>query len=499
MPIRLASLVIGVLLLAPALRADARPRAVALGEAIAMAVRGNPGLAAVAADVRIAEAVSEQARGLDDFVLDASASWRENRSELVAGSPVQQPVSDQASAALSLTRPLPTGGKLGLHLLGSYSRTQFATGLLESMMPLARSTAEEYAPALQLSLAHPLLRGFGVGVARADRRRARAQIDLATAQREGAAAALVRDVVATYWDLAYATRELEIRRASAASAREQLRQVLATIAVGKLPRSASAEIEVAIALRDDSVLSAELALIDRALEFGRLCGLPIEAGGPMLVASDAPAGSARIPEGSATLEEALAHNPQLQAVRAQGRAAAIEIDVTENGLLPQLDVAVAGGPVANAADASTAYSQLTGLRNYTVRADLVFQQPLGRHAARGARNAARETLRKVRLTEDAIAAQVAQAVAHGMAAVEAAHRRAEVLARSIEAAALDLQAEKARFEVGRSTNFDVLRRQDSVAAVQLVLLRAQVDHLKALAGVEAATGEILSRNGVVLR
>jgi outer membrane protein TolC len=499
MSIRLAALITAVLLSTRPLPAEAQPRALGLGESIALAVRGNPALAAVAVNVRIAEAASEQARGLDDFVLDAGGSWREDRTQLVAGSPNQEPAVDQVAASLGLTKPLPTGGKLGLHLEGNYRRIQHATGLLESMMPLERSTSVEYQPTLQLSLAHPLLRGFGVGVARADRRRARAQIDLATAQREGAAAALLRDVVATYWDLAYATRELAIRRASAASAREQLRQVVATIGVGKLPRSASAEVEVAIALRDDSVLSAEQALTDRALEFARLCGLPIKVGGPMVVAAEAPAAAARVPDGSATLQEALARNPQLLAVRAQGRAAAVEIDVTENGMLPQLDLAVAGGPVANAADASEAYSQLKGLRNFTVRADLVFQQALGRHAARGARNAARETLRKVRLTEDDIAAQVAESVAHGMAAVEAAHRRSQVLARSIDAASVDLQAEKARFEVGRSTNFDVLRRQDSVAAVQLVLLRAQVDHLKALAAVEAATGEILSRNGVVVR
>jgi outer membrane protein TolC len=173
--------------------------------------------------------------------------------------------------------------------------------------------------------------------------------------------------------------------------------------------------------------------------------------------------------------------------------------VTQNGLLPQLDVAVSGGPVGTGPDAPAAYDKLTGLQSFTVRADLVFQTPLGRHAARGARNAARETVRKVRLTEDAIASQVAESVAHAMAAADTAHRRAEVLARSTEAAALDLESEKARFEVGRGSNFDVLRRQDAVAAVQLILLRAQVDHLKALADVEAASGEILTHNGVVLR
>jgi outer membrane protein TolC len=475
------------------------PRSLGLEEAIRLAVGGNPALAAAGADVLIAQAAVEAARGLDDFVLDAGARWHQDRREPVAGTPVQQPAIDGASASLGLTKPLPTGGRLGLHLAGDYSLTRFTTEL-DMTGATGRSTSEAWAPAIQLRLDHPLLRGLGISVARADRWRARAAVDLATAQQQGTAAALLRDVIEAYWDLAYATRELAIRRAAASSARDQLVRVEANIAVGKQPRSATAEIEVAIALRDDALLSAELALTERALELGRLCALPIASpavatGGPMVVAADKPAPPTRSPDGPATMEAALARNPALLASRAQGRAAIVEVDVTENGMLPQLDLTVAGGPVGNAHDPSGAYHQLTGLNSYSVLAQLVFQQPLGRHAARGARDAAREGLRKARLTEADIAAQISSAVVRGVAAVDTARRRAEVLSRSTEAAAVDLEAEKARFEVGRSTNFDVLRRQDALASVQLVLLRAQVDQLKSLAAVDAITGDIFNRPG----
>ena len=472
--------------------ASAEPRALTLREAVALAVRQNPALQAAGADVRIAEAGIESARGLDDFVLEASANWRESRREAVPGAPVQQRAFDELSGTLSLARPLPTGGRLALEALGGFSRTRFETDI-GSMMP-GQSTSDAYTPALQLSFQHPLLRGFGVGVARADRRRSRVRRDLAGAQREGLAAALVRDVVGAYWELTFAARALEIRRAAASSAREQLQRVQANIDVGKQSRSASAEIEVAIALRDEDVLLAEQAVTDRALDLGRLCGLPVSV---VLNATESPVPPERAPQG--TMEEALAGNPQLQAVRAEGRAAQVEIDVTENGLLPQLDLVVAGGPLANAREASAAGRQLTGLDNYAVSAGLSFSLPLGRHAARGARDAAREGLRKARLSEADVAAQISAGVAHGLAALEAARRRAAVLAPSTKAAALDLEGEKARFEVGRSSNFDVLRRQDALAAVQLLLLRAQVDHLKALAALDALTGDLLDEHGVTLK
>jgi outer membrane protein TolC len=304
--------------------------------------------------------------------------------------------------------------------------------------------------------------------------------------------------VSGYWELAYSAEELAIHRASAAAAREQLLRVQANVAVGKLPRSATAEIEVAIALRDDSVLLAEQALTERSLSLGLACGVPVSE---RLTAADtlssADTRTAQSPQYA--IEYALVDNPQLQAVRERGRGVAVELDVTEDGLLPQLDLTVAGGPVGNAGDASAAYEQLTGFKSYSITAGLAFALPIGRHAARGAHDAARARLTKTQLSETEVAAQVRTAVVRSIARRETARRRADLLVPSAQAAALDLEAEKARFGVGRSSNFDVLRRQDQLSAVQLLLSRARVDELDALAELDALTGEILERNAVIVR
>lgn len=493
---------------APALPATpaARGRSLTLREAITLAARDNPALAAAGAELRIAEAGIEAARGLDDQLLEITGSWVDQRRELVIDRPgVQEPAVDRLGGSLGIFQPLPTGGRLGLELSNEYSRTRFST-LVESMQmtgdPTLRraSTNEVFAPALQLTLQHSLLRGFGVGVARADRRRARATRDQAGAQREAVAATLLRDVVSAYWDLAYATQELQIRQQSASGAREQLARVLANIEVGKQPRSASAEIEVSIALRDESVLLARQVLVDRALELSRLCGLPIEAvDHQALQAADPPRGDDRPPDRRAALAAALERYPQIQALRAQGRAATVEVEVTDNGLLPQLDFSVGGGPIGTGASPEQSFRQLGRFDTYVITAGLVFSTPLGRHAARGAHTAARQTLHKVRLTEADLTRQVQSAVVRTVTAVDTASQRVQVLARSTDAAALDLEGERARFEVGRATNFDVLRRQEALALAQLVALRARVDLLKSRAALDALTGEILDRHGVTLR
>jgi outer membrane protein TolC len=83
--------------------------------------------------------------------------------------------------------------------------------------------------------------------------------------------------------------------------------------------------------------------------------------------------------------------------------------------------------------------------------------------------------------------------------MDAARRRIEAIARTTEAASLDLAAERARFEVGRATNFDVLRRQVELADARSRSLRARIDYLRAMAVLDALTGDILVRPGVRVR
>jgi outer membrane protein len=488
-------LALGVLLISMPAAAQTRP--LSLREAVALAVRQNPTLAAAGAQVAAAQAARLAARGLDDLVLSATTGVTAVRREPVPGVPVQERAVDELVGSVALTQPLPTGGRAGLHLETGVRRTSFATELTPPA--LARATSE-HTPAVSLSLDQPLLRGFGVDVARAERRRASIGLEVARAAREGLVATLVRDVIQAYWALVHATAELAIRRSSVAAAREQLERVLAHIAVGKLPHSAAAEIEVAIAVREDSVLVGEQELTERALSLGRLVGVPVSEA--LAAADGLPVPdplAAESPELAATLKVALAQSPQLQALRARGRAGALELEVTENLLLPQLDLSIAGGPLGNASRARAAYEQVAGFQSYALMGNVTLELPLGRHAARGARDAARAELRQTQLGEADLTAQITMAIAQTVAAVTTARRRAALLTPSLRAAALDLEAEKARFDVGRAENFDVLRRQDALAAVQQLLLQAQVTALQARASLDAWTGQILEQNGVVVR
>lgn len=478
-----------------------RTESISLREAVARAVQHSPALAQSGAELAMAGGRVEWGRGLNDLILDVSVSWLELRRQLVAGAPVQQPAFDDLLAAVSLTQPLPTGGRIGLRLSTEYSRTEYATSLSTNMgmgMSMERSIAEAVAPSLQVVFVHPLLRGFGPKVARAERRRVQAAWDVARLSRAAAVANQLRDLASTYWDLYYAAQELQIRQSAAESAREQLRRVNAQIEVGRQPPSAAAEVEVAIALRDDAALAAEQTVLERSIDLERLMGQPASAE-RWLKAADVPQSDPDPLTPGEAFADAVEHSPQLALSRVQSRAAQIEVDVAENGMLPQLDLSFSGGTIGNASDARVAFAQLGQTGSYSVMSGLVFQLPLQNHAARGARTAARHGLRKARLGEEEIRNQLAAAVARLCSFARIARQRADVFLRSTEAAALDLAAERARFETGRSSNFDVLRRQEEVAQVQLGQARARVDEIKALVALAALSGRILDRFGVDVR
>jgi outer membrane protein len=476
--------------------ASAAERPVALRDVLTLALEHNPTLGAAVADVAFGEGGVIAARGLDDFVIGASGSWNEYRRPLVAGSPVQQPALDDVLVSAQVTRPLPTGGAIGLRLSDEFTQSQFAADNMKNGYDRTTSTA--WAPSLQLVLTHPLLRGIGIHTARAQRFRAAAIRDQAHLNRETTASVLVRDVVGAYWELAYARDEHEIRRASAASAREQLAIVKANIEVGKQPPSASAEVLVAIALRDEEALFAALAARERSLDLERLVGMPLDPRA-RLVASEPSWSPEPLPAVEELLATARAHNPELAAAHAVERAAGVDVTVTDNGMLPQLDVAFSGGPTGNASDLGTAFGQLARFQAYALSGSLILSHPIGRHSARGAREQARATLRKARLGADDIALQVDTAVLRLVSQIETAEARIHVLAATTDHAALDLEAERARFAVGRASNFDVLRRQDELAQAKLRQARARIDYLKTVAALGAVTADILPRYGVVLK
>lgn len=470
-------------------------RGVGLGAILETAVRQSPALELARIDVAIADARVLEAAGIDDWLFSASASWQSTRVEPVEGSVFQTTATDTASFDLDLSRNLPTGGTLGLHGRGELSRT---TAVFEQEGEFVPSESEAVRGSVLARLDQPLLEGRGRKVARAGRRLAEVERSTAELGQRVEASRVVRELVQAYWELGYAQSELEIRQASLDLARERQRITEAAVDAGSVAPSETLAVEQVIAEREEAVEQAKLGVTQRSIELRRLAGMRVGPG-EIDIPATAPL---HVDERELPLRDLLARarasSPEIAVLRERGEGAEIEVEVTENGLLPRLDASVSFGPTGSSSSLSDTIDQIGKLDGYEIGGTLTYEHALGRREARGAHAAARGQLRRAKLNIAEAELQVSAAVAEAVRVAETASRRMDISQRAIDLAEENIEAETSRFELGRATNFDILERQDELRQAQLRYARAGVDYLAALAQIETLTGDLLESYGITL-
>ena len=89
-------------------------------------------------------------------------------------------------------------------------------------------------------------------------------------------------------------------------------------------------------------------------------------------------------------------------------------------------------------------------------------------------------------------------MAAAVAQLEVAKRRVALSQQAIELANQNIKIETDRFNLGKSTNFDVLNRLEELRQAELRKTQAMIDWHKGEIVVEALTGDILPMYGITL-
>jgi outer membrane protein len=458
-------------------------RATTLPELLQIAVRQSPALQNARLDIAIAEARIQQTWARHDWQLRAIAQG----SGLTDGSFVT------FDGSVDLTRALPTGGTVGLHLGSSYQRSE--QEIEQVMMTLVN---KNWIQEVTGTISQPLLRGRGRALYEANEARAVLSRDAAVLARRLVAIQTVQAVISAYWDLVLAERSVAITRGSLDLARERLRVTTIGADGGKIPRSEIPAVLQIIATREEDVLNGELGVLDRSIALRRTAGMPIGAGELGLrVATDVETNDQPLDLGQ-LVERAYGASPELAQLAKSDASATIDIAVTENGLLPQLDLALSLGPAGSARTFDDAWSNLTELDALSIGGTLTFSQSIGRNEVRGRVREARELKRKITVNAADVRSQIAQTMTRAVAQLELARRRVTLSQRAIDLANENIKIETDRFNLGKATNFDVLNRQEELRQAELRKTQALVDWHKAEIVVQALTGDVLPAYGIKL-
>jgi outer membrane protein TolC len=476
--------------------AEAGPaRELALSAAIEVAVRQNPSLAKAAVDSAIAEARYLQSLGIDDWVFTGTGSVsfveKSEQTDDFFGA------EKSYGASLSLIKSLRTGGVFGVTATGGTSDAIVCTG---DGLDLACNPGTLRSASVSFSVEHSLLRGFGSDVARASQKQAEIARDAVALSEQIDALETVRQIVTAYWEVAYAARDIEIRKGALELAQEQLRITRAGIDAGAIAPTESLAIEQGIAVREEAIVLAEVNLSERSLELRRLVGLEVGPGEIDIAATEPLVINDRDRDLDldAAMARAIERNPSLALIANSGESAKVDVIVTQNGLKPILDLSVRGGPTATAPGVADTLELLGKFDAYSVTASVTYTQELGSRAAEGADAAARHQIRRIKIDLAEAEREISVSVVRAVNLVRTARKRIEVTQKSIALAEKNLDTEKKRFEAGDATNFDILQRQDEIQQAQLSNTRAVADYLGALALVDSLTGDLLDRHGIKL-
>jgi outer membrane protein TolC len=198
------------------------------------------------------------------------------------------------------------------------------------------------------------------------------------------------------------------------------------------------------------------------------------------------------------LERAYAASPELAQLAKQEAGSTIEIEVNDNGLLPRLDLALQFGPTGTDTTFSGAGKNLVKFDALSAQGSLTFQQGLHRDDVKGRSRELRAGREKLRVNAADVKLQIAQTMAQAIAQIELAKRRVVLSQRAIDLAIENIRIETDRFNLGKSTNFDVLNRLEEQRQAELRKAQALIDWHKAETVVQALTGDLLPAFGITV-
>jgi outer membrane protein TolC len=483
-----------------------------LDDIIEVAVRISPDVARARADRDIAQESAGAARRDQSWVLSANAIYE--RQALGADTPDQrlEPgqllADDKLSGTVGLARNLPTGGNLSLELGLVHERQELnITGELLAMAAGPQSECGENVDifcqdqaSAKLTLKQPLARGLGSDVALAQQRKADLSAAEATVSAQLAAEEMIRDIVAAYWELAYAAYEVDVRAESLDIAKKQDQLTRQEMRAGTSTQNALDAVAYEIAIRDEAILVSKLTFEQKSLELRRKAGL--EIGRRDIVVR--PGEPFEIDNKDWNIEEVLAQshkiNRKLSRVVLEKRIADVDVDVTHNALLPQIDLNLSGALQGFGDTSSAAFGGVSGGDGfaYSVSAGLQMSFELS-GAAKAAHAAAVAKRHRLDVDRVDLERQIDAQVTSAVKTVMSGRTRVALADKAIAIAEENIKAARASFQAARIDNFQVMQRQGQLTDARLRRGRAIADYRVAVAQLQYLSGTLLDTYRIHVR
>ena len=384
-----------------------------------------------------------------------------------------------------VSKLLPTNGVLAI-----------GTSISQQSHTEPRATSKFSTIDLSVSVTHPLLAGIGPVVRDSLIRQTEHALSAATIRRAASARQFVADVAEAYWRLALAWRRLEVLNLSLDAAEKQLATIQRGLQSGAIAKSEALPFAQSIATRKIDIANAEADIVAQSLALRIQVGLEIPPDAPVVRTINLPRADNIAIDTTDLVKRAIATSDELHAALEDARGAEAGVEAARRGLLPKLDLTLQGDVISTHTTFSQALEELRYSRGYSLVAGASFALPVGRDAQKGTYAVSRASLARARFgVQTARRTITAQVIGFATQAKTSAHT-VELSDQVVSLAQQNVEAEQRKFELGKSTSNEVVRRQNELESARLQLESANADATIALTRLEAASGQILQRYNI---
>jgi HAE1 family hydrophobic/amphiphilic exporter-1 len=490
-----------------------------LNDAIRQALQNNNDIEVARDDVRFAETQLRSFYGVYDPVFSVTPQIIKNvtpqtSSFLGGGGAAGTTSVTTFNLGPSLSKQFERGG--GFYTL-TFNNSRTSTSSTNS------SLSPFYSSNLSLQFTQPLLRNRKIDAYRRAIMVQKKRLEQTDSDFRQRTISIISQVQAAYWNLVFSLRNQQNQLDSLNLSRQNMRNIEAQIAAGAKAPLDRAQVQTDIATRETNLFIAtqNVSQSENSLKQLLLRDPSSPQWSAQITPTDSPTFDLSPVNLQASLEEARKNRPELRRLNLQKEITGIDLLYYKDQTKPQVDLTgtvattgLAGSPCipdpTNPFDRCQApptnlvggfgkdIRNLAGLNTYNVTVGAAISFPIHNTTAKanlaGARIQQQQLEASYRSQDQAVEMDVRNAAQ----AVDTAQKRVVASRAARESAEQQLTGEQKLYEVGRSTTFLLLQRQNELTSARTSELQAQTDYNKALADLQRATAATLRLNNVVV-
>jgi outer membrane protein TolC len=356
----------------------------------------------------------------------------------------------------------------------------------------------QYTTNFNAELKQPLLKGAGDLVNRAPIRVANLNAGIGLQQFRQKTMEAINDTVAAYWQLVFDMETLGVAQRTVDLAVEVLRREEVRRKDGVSNELSVNRALSAVATRQAEVVRNQTRIQNSADKLKLLMNapeIPLDSE-VRIVPTEKPTYYVFEVDRSAAVAKALINRPEIEAARTAVAINQIRVDVAHHEKMPRLDALLRYTTNGLGTRLGESYESQNTFDTQGWTAGLELEMPIPNRDAKGDWRRRLIEYQQSLLQADQTACKAIQEVNLAVRMILAARDEVEATLKAKVAAEMTVKGEFARFELGQTSNYELLQSQDSLGSAEREYLQALLNFNLALSELSRAQGTLLDDRGI---